>query len=728
MRDLVRVISGALVASCLWGQADQPTIKTSVKEVVVDAVIRDKHGKVVKNLSPADVSLYVDGAPQKIVSFRLVTGAEVRAERGLSGVPSARGGQPLVNPLGSVNVVCLVFHDLSFETTHKAMQSAINFLSTGLQPNTFVGVFTLDAAGVHPLYPFTNDRGALVNAIERATKRQYLASPQSVFQALNLQVVQITGPANTSSGPAGQGPPSTSPAGTGSGAIASLGAIGATPDAATTVGDDASVYMNNPLGDQSSNERDLSAMREGTGLRWLVSELSPLPFRKTVVLFSSGMSRPFRDLDRWKDTVGIANQRGISFYAIDLGENGNSPLLNAKAEVGRITRTSQAQSTPSPNAQASVDKMRQMDDLVELASNSNPRQMLRDLAEGTGGFVLTDASAKSVAKVMDEVETHYEIAFTPTAKMDGAYHPIKVAVANPRLMVDARSGFYAVPDGMRGLSEIELAGLRAINARPRPHRIEYRAGSLVFPLGHSSASAVDIAIEVPRSALTISPQSGQHAHSAHASFFGVIKNAQGEIVDQFSADAPEVIPDDQLTGEMSGRLFFHKQFELAPGMYHVETSVYDWLGGKSSSSASVVSVSGPRLPAISSLALIRREEKAEANRTGVPDPLVSNGKRIIPTLFSEFKPSVQPAVFFRVYPEQGNPAKPTLVAQLFVNGKLAEQQKTPLPEPDGSGSIPVTMDGPAVPGSDLLKIFVQQGNTISQPQALSYSVYAPAGR
>ena len=50
------------------------TIKVQAAEVVVDAIVTDKHNRIVTNLSADDFTVYEDGVPQKLTSFRLYQG------------------------------------------------------------------------------------------------------------------------------------------------------------------------------------------------------------------------------------------------------------------------------------------------------------------------------------------------------------------------------------------------------------------------------------------------------------------------------------------------------------------------------------------------------------------------------------------------------------------------------------------------------------------------------
>src|SRR5262245_61525409 len=51
---------------------DETPIRLRANEVSVDLVVRDKKGKLIKDLSAADIEIYEDGVRQKVESFRFV--------------------------------------------------------------------------------------------------------------------------------------------------------------------------------------------------------------------------------------------------------------------------------------------------------------------------------------------------------------------------------------------------------------------------------------------------------------------------------------------------------------------------------------------------------------------------------------------------------------------------------------------------------------------------------
>ncbi len=70
--------------------------------------VRDKKGRQVKNLKPADIEIYEDGVRQQVLSFRLVPGRE-EARREVDNQAKPDKAASTSMPLREVNTVCIVF-------------------------------------------------------------------------------------------------------------------------------------------------------------------------------------------------------------------------------------------------------------------------------------------------------------------------------------------------------------------------------------------------------------------------------------------------------------------------------------------------------------------------------------------------------------------------------------------------------------------------------------------
>src|SRR3954447_1457573 len=81
-----KLVLGALavLTTALHGGAQQlpaqradGTVKSGVTAVLVDVVVRNKHGMPVRDLQPSEVEIVEDGATQIIDSFTPIFGAEI---------------------------------------------------------------------------------------------------------------------------------------------------------------------------------------------------------------------------------------------------------------------------------------------------------------------------------------------------------------------------------------------------------------------------------------------------------------------------------------------------------------------------------------------------------------------------------------------------------------------------------------------------------------------------
>jgi VWFA-related protein len=713
-----------LLVFCAGGLAQAPSenrFQSSVREVVVDVVVRDSHGKLVRKLNPKDLVLYEDGVPREIRSWRLVSGREGRPAPAAPAAAKTQVPAAGPSPVQTIDLICLVFHDIGPfdpQTRKQAFQAASDFLDNELRPNTVVGVFSLDASGVHPWAGFTSNRAALLQAIQQAaaSKTPGPGGAQALFAALGLERnLAIQPPPLPPQAGAAQADTTITPRDT------SLALAQASLDASVAYGSDASTVGQNPLGRSGVHEERVVAMRELAGFNWLVDQLSQMPFRKTVVLFSPGINRPADQTDYWKTLLKKANASGISFYALEVnGVSQASPQLAANAGLQRSASQSAHQTGAVGNLGEMADRSQEFNVAEHAATTANTHATLADLAEETGGFLITDSSKKMLAKIMIDAETRFELTYSPAWETyDGRFHKIEVRAARAGVTVEARSGYYAVPAPADGsaTSPEEMAGLRALNTTPLPHQFDYRAQALRFRAADGPSELV-LALDVPLSSLAATPQPAQKSHRVHASILFVVKDSTGRIVRQSSGDSPVEVADGEAS--FSARLAFDRAVALPAGHYTVQSAVVDWESGHVSTNAFEVDCAGQKGPEMSSIALVQRIEDVKGASNGT-DPLEYQGKRIVPSLLASLEAGATPSVFFRVYPDRSSAEKMRLRAEFLVDGHLLADQATDLPAADASGSVPVLIQAPARPGSNEMRLTVLQGSA-SSSETIQYTM------
>jgi VWFA-related protein len=442
--------------------APDTVIRSSAREVLLDLVVRDAHGKLVTNLKPQDITVFEDGVRQDVRSGRLVAGSEVRAEdekqaaeaqAATAPVPAPR---PTVNPLRTVNVVCLILNDITTvdnditgssliaPTRAFAYKAARTFIDNELRPNTFIGIFTLDAFGLRPVFPFSNDRERLLKAAQMAASNQL--PPITVGSAAILNGLSNSMGVNS---------------------LITGSAVGSTGD--TT----------DPLGSRTDmRSAAIAGLREAQALKGLVQQLGSLPFQKTVLLLSNGLTRPTDQLEYWDSMIQAATDGGVTFYAVDvhaldpfydptaLSTATLSYAASLSAQQGATTLqgyTASGDAAVTLNGLAShTMEQAHQDDYVRFAvSSANPQEALRELAERTGGFLIANTNNIDhlLSRVMEEVDTHYEIAYPPKSERDdGHFRKIEVKLARPGLRIETRKGYFAVPDTGQAPTPEEMAG------------------------------------------------------------------------------------------------------------------------------------------------------------------------------------------------------------------------------------------------------------------------------
>jgi VWFA-related protein len=717
-------------------QAPDVVIRSSAREVLLDLVVRDAHGKLVTNLKPEEVAVYEDGVRQDVRSFRPVAGSEVRiederqaAEAKAGGTqadaasPTAPAARPALNPLRTVNVVCLVLNDLTAAspgdslmdpTRPFAFDTARKFINNQLRPNTFIGIFTLDGSGLRPVYPFSNDRERLLKAAELASVNQ-LPSIKVGTAVVLSGLSQLVGADGIS-----------------------IGSTGEAEDARSG-------------GDILGSRTDMrvgavAGLRELDALKGLIRQLVPMPFHKTVLLLSNGLTRPPDQLEYWDSMVRAAIGGGITFYAVDVhGMDANyDPMATSAAILNYAASQSVQQGSTSreglmppagqigtlgpPTLTTRTMELAHQDDYVRFGvASANTQEALRELAERTGGFLIANTNNVDhlLAHVMEEVDTHFEIAYPPKSEReDGHFRKIEVKLARAGLRVETRSGYFAVPDAGHALTPEEMAGLRALDTQPHPHAFDFLSRAYRFrdSGGHAQYA---IAFEMPISNLTATAEGRAHRHRYHASLLALVKNADGVIVDRVSKDVPSEVSDDQFERVRWEFMTYQQAVNLPPAHYTVETAIVDQEGNRASTGTFEIDNRQQRGVGLSDLAVVRKLENL-TTPADPADPFEYTGKRVLPFVTSNLLAGTKPFVFFMIYPEPGNATKPVLRARLLKDGRTIATLKPEVAGPDASGAIPMLLKLTEKPGSYEVRATVTQGNS-STERTLQYTLAGSRG-
>ena len=453
---------------------------------------------------------------QQILSFRPVASHEVqRREAGIETKKATVNLSP--RSLRAVNVVCIVFHNLDPVSRGRAIDAVQEFIKNDLQPDTYVGVFNLNDR-LTALYPFTNNRKELLQAAQTAFNGRPMDFSRASEAILTANPTQAT---------------IAVAVGTRS-ANVTLQVTGGEISKTAFAGADVSngTGANILRGDQVRERGDFShiiGMRETDKIITMVNELGTLPGRKTVLLVTTGLVTT-GDPKRFQSILDNANRSGVTVYALDTAGLSETDTIQAgNNAAGRVAGVSRTQAAANSSLGAMREKSRQNDNMNDAVRTSDTQASLRELSEGTGGFLIANTNdfRKPFQHIIEDLDAHYEASYHPSSdRYDGHLRKIEVKLARADLQVESRTGYFAMPDfnGSSTLAPFETTALAALNAQPLPHAFDFRSAAFNFQNDGTHSQNV-LAFELPGSSLIGTPDPEHKTHRFHVSLLALVKEA-----------------------------------------------------------------------------------------------------------------------------------------------------------------------------------------------------------
>jgi hypothetical protein len=344
---------------------------------------------------------------------------------------------------------------------------------------------------------------------------------------------------------------------------------------------------------------------------------------------------------------------------------------------------------------------------------------MAELAEGTGGFAIfnTNDFRKNMARVMEDVRTHYEISYVPaSALFDGHFRKIQVSVADKNLTVQTRDGYFAVPD-INGQTVLpyEMPGLRAINAGPR-RDFDFHTSALRFK-PTATGFRYEMAFELDTTNLSCPVDGQSHTARVHAVFLALIKDARGEIVDKVSEELDRNVPEDKLELFRRGKVIFTAPFEAQAGRYTIEVAVTDPEGDHVAVKRVALVVPRPGGASLSSVTLVHELEPLTGPRDP-GNPLEFAGGKVVPALAEEGKAGQNVALFFVVYPgvlsQSADPGHPKVTVEFLQEGKTVSRYQPDPGTPDEVRSLPMISSVRLPAGDYVARVTVDDAGRRSQ--------------
>jgi VWFA-related protein len=681
-----------------------PAIKATSEEVLLDLIVRDKKGKPITDIKPEEVTITDNGVPQTITSFRLVEGTEAISQTGAT---------IKLDPLRQLRLVTLAFEPLAeLDQRKMARTAAIDLIKGEQGTNVYYSVVAINTR-LLVLQSFTKDKELLTKAIEETTAGHAGTKLMSESESIQTELRRQLG-GQTVAG--GDQPTTLLAAAT---QLASQNTFQGRPGPNT---DFTAPILARVMLDML--RLDAGAASQGArlsiaALKALVQGLQSMPGRKSVLYFSGGMYEtpeldvPFRNL------MSMANRANVTFYSVDTrgvltkGQNAGA--------TGELLGAAAASATTMNRTEGAVTKEEVWAmDKAETAGRANVQLAIRNLAEGTGGFLIGDSNdfRGPLRKVNEEISSYYELTFNPHIQnYDGSFRKLAVTGDRKDLVIHARNGYFALPPEARalGLETYELPLLKAISDGKISDDIKFRSGAVILQPRNEGAD-LSVLMEVPLHELRPKADTAKNTLNVHCSLAALVKDARGEVVQKLTRDRAFMVTPDQLK---MGNFVDKMTVTVPPGNYTLESAVMDRESGKIGNARSEFTIE-PKSKGvgISSLTLVR---SFTPNAKGLDpnEPFQFQGASITPTLDSHVQ-KTQDAVlrlFFVIYQDASISTKPTVEIEFLQNGKSLTKAPLPLPEADAQGRIPYVMTIPAAgipPGSYEIHATAKQGDTSSE--------------
>lgn len=649
------------------------TFQSNVSEVFVDLVVTDSHGKLIKNLAPAQLEILDDGQPQKIDSFRLVARSAnistVELER--LGVPGALRPQPF-------NIVVLVLGRVDGIGRKLARSSADWYIEHELGPADYAAVYRVDNA-LFALTPFTQDKARLERAVAlavgktaQARRENSVTAEQDAYRMMGLQQQAFSAAQRAEMPPTGE-----------------------------------FLILKRVLEEVASMAEEQASSSDLWALRNLAGALGQLRGRKEVLFFSQSLQVNANTVFVMRNLIADANRAHVSCYVVDpSGLDIASTVAEKNAalfqQLGAYNVAAQTGSSVPQQVFGTLGEG------AENVSYSGRLTNLNELAEATGGFLAARTNDLNgfMAEIGDEVASHYELTYRPAAGAPGAYHTITAKVlGHPHWIVRARKGYYALPDLARPARGNESQLLAELGIQPEPRQLAAAGGAFVYFEGDLPAVRLETRVPLRDLAAPAPPAAEVALHPelrgkdlVRFTVLQVVEDARGRILENHSQPYGFAVPTAGLDRfRQSSAPPFVRTVHLPAGQYTVRTVVY-----QPSPAAATVLTEPLTIPAagpvrLSSVVIAEGVAKVK-DRAGGYDPLAYQGMEIVPNLSGrvDAREGTQQRLgfYFIAYVAPGT-AGATVRLSFAQNGAVvATTPPTPLPKPDAAGRIPFLANVP----------------------------------
>jgi len=598
-------------------QPQQPQFRVHVTSelVLVNVVVRDNKGNLVRDLKKDDFTLLEDGKRQTISSFDFENVDELKtagaAETTVSGTAPDGALLRPAEKTAALNArdrrLMLLFFDFSGmdpEQIDRSVDAAKKFVQTRMQPADLIALVSL-ATNMRIDLDFTDDKTKVLGALTAYTSGQ------------------------------GQG--------------FDNGATGSSEGAAETSG---------AFTADDTDYNTFNADRKLLALQAIMQTLGKISQKKAIIYFSNGISQNGVDnQSALRAATASAVKANVSIYPVDIrglqalppgGEAQNASLHGQSAYNGAAV-------------------------LNDLNSNASTQETLSTLASDTGGKAFFDSNDFSAvfSQVQKDSSAYYVLGFTSSnALKDGRFRHLKVQLNRQDLKLDYRSGYYAGRDFEHlNRADREQQIQDELGSELSQTDVAVYAGAAYFRQDDSHYY-LSVSLVIPGSQIPF--VQAKDKDNATIDVIGEVR-ADGKFAVGHLRDTVKLVLDSAQQVRRKN-VQYNTGFLLAPGSYHLKFVVRENQTGRMGSFETDVQIPDLRKTPLrmSSVVLSSQRVPAGAKKTSGPHPLVQDQTELVPNITHVFTQDQHLYLQYEVYDAaRGKNPAPASVSNGAANAAAA---------------------------------------------------------
>jgi VWFA-related protein len=550
-------------------------LRATTELVLINVVVRDKRGNLVRDLRREDFTVFEDSQKQQISSFdfekidELTAGA---AEATITG-PAAVGSllsqpkQPTMNARD--HRLMLFFFDFSAmepEEIDRAVAAAKKFVNTQMQPADLIGILSL-STNLKLDLDFTADKEKILSVVSAHSS----AEGQGFENGGN---------------------------GSAEGTVETSGAYTA----------------------DDTDYNTFSADRKLLALQAVMQTLGKIPQRKSLVYFSNGISQQGTDnQSALRAATAAAVKANVSIYPVDIrglqafppgGEAQNASLHGQSAYNGAAV-------------------------LNDLNTNAASQESLATLASDTGGkafFDLNDFSGV-FSQVQKDTSAYYVLGYTSSNRLkDGHFRRIKIQINRPDVKLEYRPGYYADRDFEHMNKQDRQQQLDDELASDLPSTdLAVYAGAAYFRQDESHYYLA-VSLVVPGSQIPFVQE--RDKDNATIDLIGEVRESGKFRVGQLRDTVKLTV--DTSTQVRRKNVQYNTGFVLAPGSYHLKFVLRENRSGRMGSYETDVQIPDLRKTPLRISSVVLSSLRVPVSGKKKPTPLMDGGTELVPNIAHVF--------------------------------------------------------------------------------------------